>query len=441
MLKSQYYKDNLKLAYPIILSSLGQSIVQFFDTLMVGHLGKESLAAVAFSAAITTVALVFGQGIGMSLTPLVGQSFARKETKRISMLLQNAISLNFFTGLFIIALLMMFVSLMPHLGQPTEVIEIATPYFIVTALSLFPAQIFLAFRHFMEGIGNTKATMVIIISSNVLNIILNYIFIFGKCGMPAMGALGAGVSTLISRLFMPIAYAIFLLCHKHYKKYFKFFSKKNFTFYTHKIIIKLGLPIALQLTLECLSFSMVTIMMGWLSTVALAAYQIVLTFITLTFQIACGIASSTTILVSHAFGRKQRKEVSAYSMSGVHLSFISMGIAALCFIFFGRNIASMFTADTAVIAQSAALFVVAGAFQLMDGTQATLLGALRGINDVAKPMKYSLISYILIALPIAYALGFLLGFGPCGILCGEALGLSVAALFYYTRLRNTIAKI
>jgi MATE family multidrug resistance protein len=115
MLKSQYYKDNLKLAYPIILSSLGQSIVQFFDTLMVGHLGKESLAAVAFSAAITTVALVFGQGIGMSLTPLVGQSFARKETKRISMLLQNAISLNFFTGLFIIAVLMMFVSLMPHL--------------------------------------------------------------------------------------------------------------------------------------------------------------------------------------------------------------------------------------------------------------------------------------------------------------------------------------
>lgn len=441
MLKAKYYKDNIKLAYPIILSSLGISIVQFFDTFMVGHLGKEQLAGVAFASAITTIALVFGQGIGMSLTPLVGQSFARKETIHISRLFQNAITLNVFTGLMIVLVLMAIVPLMPYLGQPDEVIKAARPYFIVTAISLFPAQIFLAFRHFMEGVGNTKITMQIIISTNVLNIILNYIFIYGKLGLPAMGAFGAGLSTLIARTIMPIAYVIYMLSHNHYKKYFKFFSKANFSFYTHKSIAKLGLPIAIQLSLECVSFSMVTIMMGWLSTVALAAYQIVLTFCNLTFQIACGVASSTTILVSHSFGRKDGKDVSAYSNGGLHLSFITMGIAALCFIFFGRQITSWFSTDVTVIAQGALLFIVAGGFQLIDGTQATLLGALRGINDVSKPMKYSLISYILFAIPMAYVLGFLLDFGPCGILSGEALGLLLAAILYYQRLRKSVRKI
>ena len=135
MLKAKYYKDNIKLAYPIILSSLGISIVQFFDTFMVGHLGKEQLAGVAFASAITTIALVFGQGIGMSLTPLVGQSFARKETIHISRLFQNAITLNIFTGLMIVLVLMAIVPLMPYLGQPVEVIQAAKPYFIVPILN------------------------------------------------------------------------------------------------------------------------------------------------------------------------------------------------------------------------------------------------------------------------------------------------------------------
>lgn len=441
MLNRTYYKDNLKLAYPIILSSLGQSVVQFFDTLMVGHLGKEALAGVAFSAAITTIALVFGQGIGMSLTPLVGQSFARKETRRMSMLFQNAITLNLVTGAAIVAVLMLFVPLLPHLGQPKEVIDAAKSYFIITSISLFPAQIFLAFRHFMEGAGNTKITMRIIISANLLNIILNYIFIFGKCGFPAMGAFGAGLSTCVARSLMPVAYLVYMLCHKHYRKYFKFFSKKNFTLHTHKNIMRLGLPIAVQLSLECVSFSTVTIMMGWLSTVALAAYQIVLTFVTLTFQIACGIASATTILVSHAFGVKDRDRIRANSLSGLHLSFVSMGIAALCFITLGGVIASLFTTDTAVIAQARTLFIVAGAFQLVDGAQATLLGALRGMNDVAKPMKYSLICYILFAIPTAALLGFALETGPCGVLSGLAFGLLLATILYYTRLKTTIRRI
>lgn len=440
MLNRSYYKDNLKLAYPIILSSLGQSVVQFFDTLMVGHLGKEALAGVAFSAAITTIALVFGQGIGMALTPLIGQSYARKETSRMSMIFQNAITLNILTGAAIVAVLMLLVPLLPYFGQPKEVTDAAKSYFIITAISLFPAQIFLAFRHFMEGVGNTKTTMQIIISANLLNIILNYIFIFGKCGFPAMGTFGAGLSTYVARSLMPAAYLAYMLWHKHYRKYFKFFAKRNFTLHMHKNILRLALPIAVQLSLECISFSMVTIMMGWLSTVALAAYQIVLTFITLTFQIACGIASATTILVSHAFGVKDSLLLRNRSLSGLHLSFVSMGIAACCFISIGGSMASLFTDDCAVIAQARTLFIVAGAFQLLDGAQATLLGALRGMNDVAKPMKYSLVCYILFAIPAAGLLGFAFELGPCGILSGLAFGLLLATTLYYLRLKTTIRR-
>ncbi len=432
--------DNVRLAYPIVLSGLGLSIVQFFDTLMVGQVNKESLAGVAFASAIIIVLLVCGQGIGMAQTPLVGQSYARGETKRVAIIFQNAILQNIIIGIGIVAVLMCLLPLLPYFGQDVEVIRLAKPYFIATALSLLPAQIFLAFRHFMEGVGNTKVTMVIIISANILNIILNYIFIFGKLGCPEMGAFGAGLATLVARTLMPIAYLIFILTNKKYRRYTYFFKKENLQFHVQKNILKLGAPIAVQQTLECVSFSMITIMMGWFSAVVLAAYQIALTFFTMTFQMACGVASATTILVSHSHGRKDYKAVSDYAKTGVMLSATTMGVFGILFITIPDYITSMFTSDKEVIAQAAPLFLIAGIFQVIDGTQTTLLGALRGLNDVNKPMQYSLLSYTLIALPLAYILGFPLNLGPCGTFAGIAIGLLIAAILYKKRLKTIIKR-
>ena len=227
--------DNVRLAYPIVLSGLGLSIVQFFDTLMVGQVNKESLAAVAFASAIIIVFLVFGQGMGMAQTPLVGQAFARKETKRVAIIFQNAILQNTLVGVFIVLALLILLPFLPYLGQDAEVIKFAKPYFIATALSLLPAQIFLAFRHFMEGVGNTKITMIIIISANILNIILNYIFIFGKLGCPAMGAFGAGLATLVARTLMPIAYVVFILTNKKYRRYTFFFKNQTYNYICKRI--------------------------------------------------------------------------------------------------------------------------------------------------------------------------------------------------------------
>ncbi len=432
--------DNVRLAYPIVLSGLGLSIVQFFDTLMVGQVNKDSLAGVAFASAIIIVFLVCGQGIGMAQTPLVGQSFARGETKRVAIIFQNALLQNIIIGVIIVAILLCLLPLLPYFGQDAKVIEYARPYFIATALSLLPAQIFLGFRHFMEGVGNTKVTMVIIISANILNIILNYIFIFGKLGCPQMGAFGAGLSTLIARTLMPIAYLIFILSNKKYRRYTYFFKRENLKLHMQKNILRLGAPMAVQQTLECVSFSMITIMMGWFSAVVLAAYQIALTFFTMTFQMACGVASATTILVSHSYGRKDYKAVGEYAKTGVMLSAITMGVFGILFITIPDYITSMFTSDKEVIAQAAPLFLIAGIFQVIDGTQTTLLGALRGLNDVNKPMKYSLLSYTLIALPLAYILGFIFDLGPCGTFSGIAIGLLVAAILYKKRLRTIIKR-
>lgn len=430
--------DNVRLAYPIVLSGVGLSIVQFFDTLMVGQVNKESLAGVAFASAIIIIFLVFGQGMGMAQTPLVGQAFARKETKRVASIFQNAILQNIFIGIFIVLMLMIMLPFLHYFGQEEEVIRYAKPYFIATALSLLPAQIFLAFRHFMEGVGNTKITMIIIISANILNIILNYVFIFGKFGCPAMGAFGAGLATLVARTLMPIAYVVFILTNKKYRRYTFFFKKSNLQLYMQKNILRLGFPIAVQQTLECFAFSMITIMMGWFSTVVLASYQIALTFFTMTFQISCGVASATTILVSHSYGRKDYDAIREQAKTGVGLSVATMTVFGTIFILFPDFITSMFTDDIEVIKQAAPLFLIAGIFQVIDGTQVTLLGALRGMNDVNKPMKYSLFGYILIALPLAYLLGFVFKLGPCGTFSGIAIGLLVSAILYKKRLKTII---
>ena len=430
--------DNVRLAYPIVLSGVGLSIVQFFDTLMVGQVNKESLAGVAFASAIIIIFLVFGQGMGMAQTPLVGQAFARKETKRVASIFQNAILQNIFIGIFIVLMLMIMLPFLHYFGQEEEVIRYAKPYFIATALSLLPAQIFLAFRHFMEGVGNTKITMIIIISANILNIILNYVFIFGKFGCPAMGAFGAGLATLVARTLMPIAYVVFILTNKKYRRYTFFFKKSNLQLYMQKNILRLGFPIAVRQTLECFAFSMITIMMGWFSTVVLASYQIALTFFTMTFQISCGVASATTILVSHSYGRKDYDAIREQAKTGVGLSVATMTVFGTIFILFPDFITSMFTDDIEVIKQAAPLFLIAGIFQVIDGTQVTLLGALRGMNDVNKPMKYSLFGYILIALPLAYLLGFVFKLGPCGTFSGIAIGLLVSAILYKKRLKTII---
>lgn len=438
LLNKSYYKTNFALALPIILSSIGQSFTQMVDTIMVGRLGATELAGVAFAGSVSMNVLVFGMGIAMALTPLTGQGYARKEHRKISMLFQNSLALNTIIGLIIIGILFLIFPFLGYFGQTQEVIDICKPYYIIISISFLPSLIFLTFKQFLEGIGNTKNAMIITITANVINIILNYLLIYGKLGFPALGIIGAGIATLIAKTIMPIIFLIFILNHKTFKKYFLFFSWSRFSFNTQKIILRLGMPISGQMFLEFSSLLFITIMMGWVSKYALAGYHVVITIVGTTFLIATGLSNATTVLISHAFGKKDYNEIWKNFKAGYHLTLITMGFFAIILFVFGGEIAKIFSPDEKVVEIAKVLFIVAGFFQLIDGSQVLFLGALRGINDVAKPMKYAFISYILIALPFAYICGFVFDIGFWSIFAGFSVGLSIAAILYFRRFRLKI---
>lgn len=432
-LEKKYYKNNLKLALPIIIANIGQATVAIIDNIMVGRLGAIELAAAALASVIITNVMVLGMGIAMSLTPLTGELYATKDFKKAAGLFQNSIILNAIVGAIISALLYYSTPLLWMIGQPENVIEMCESYFKIVAISLFPFMIFLSFKQFMEGIGNTKISMTITIISNLLNIVLNYILIYGKFGAPQMGINGAAVATLISRIFMPIAFFIYLRSHNSMHRYFNFFSGKNMRLQSQKLLLTVGIPISAQMAMEVFALSSTAIMMGWISAEALAANQILLSIMSLMFMVICGISGAVTILVSHEYGKSNLTTIRRYTKAGVQMSTLFMATAAICFILFGKYIAMAYTSDATVINLAGKLFLVAALFEVSDGYQVTVLGALRGIKDVRLPMFYAFISYMLINIPAAYILGFKFELGETGIWCGFFLGLTTACILFTFR--------
>lgn len=440
MQEKSYFAQNFKLAFPIMLSSLGQQLVQMVDTLMVGRLGTPSLAAISFASAMTYNALVVGMGISMALTPLTGQNHAKGKKNILTNLFENSMSLNFLLSICLVGILFAILPFLHLFGQPKEVVELCKPYYIIVSLSFIPMMCFLTFKQFLEGLGNTKVAMIITISANVLNIFLNWVFIFGKLGCPSMGIFGAGLSTFIARLLSPIAFLLYMRVNAIYKSYIQEFRWHKLSLYMHKCLLKIGVPIAGQMFIEFFALFGITIMMGWVSTASLAAYQIINTVFSTTFLIASGICSATTVLVSHAYGKGDVKEIKKQFFTGWKMVLLIMSCFAITFIFFGKYITMLFSADIEVIKIASTLFIVAGVFQVIDGTQVSGLAGLRGINDVSKPTLYAIIAYLFVALPSAYFCGFVLKLGTWSIFAGFLLGLLVAGFLYHRRFHRTLKR-
>jgi MATE family multidrug resistance protein len=319
------------------------------------------------------------------------------------------------------------------MGQPREVLQITNGYYTLITLSLIPLMVFLSFKQVLEALGNTRISMNITLTSVVINIVLNYLLIFGVAGFPRMGIEGAGMATLISRLYLPVAALVSVTRRKKYKRYFSFFGAKYFSLAKLKELVKTGLPISGQMSLEFFSLSFITIMMGWLGTKELAANQIVQTLINFTFMISNGIAAASTVLTSHRYGMRDKQGIRRYGFAGIHMAVVTMIFAAVIFLLLGEEIASLFSNDPEVIAISTTLFVVVAFFEVFDGIQVTALGALRGIMDVKRAMLYAIISYTFISLPFAYIMGFIFNAGAPGLLSGFAIGLLSASLLFTTR--------
>lgn len=438
--RKRYYKDILRLAGPVILTQAGQILVQLFDNAMVGHLGALPLAAVSFSGTVFNMLFMLAMGMTFGLTPLVGEMYATSNHRVSAQYLQNSILLYGGMGLIIFGLMMGAVPLMGYMGQPAEVVAMAVPYYKYVAWSVLPFTIFAAFKQFLEGIGNTKVAMAIVITSNAFNILFNWLFIYGNWGFPEMGATGAGLATLLSRILTPILIITYFWKRDSFHRYFMLFSWKNFSWTRIRALIGVGWPISMQMFMEISAFALTGIMMGWLGTVELAANQIASIISNLAFLILISISSSVTICVSHAYGRKNLHEIKQYAGAGYRLALMWNGIIAVVFLLLRNYIPLIFNTDPEVVRLASVLLLFVALFQIPDGLQAISIGILRGVQDVKIIMLIAFVSYIVVSLPIGYVCAFVLGMEAAGLWVGLIFGLSVAAVMGIWRYRSRIKK-
>lgn len=436
----QQYSHILKLALPVILSQAGQTLVQLVDNAMVGQLGALPLASVSFGGAVFFMLFILGMGLTFGLTPLVGEMYSTSNHRKSASYLQNSILLYGGVGVVICLAAFSVIPMMHHMGQSPEVVEMAIPYYQYIAWSVIPFMIFAAFKQFLEGIGNTKVAMAIIILSNAINIVFNWLLIYGNWGFPAMGAAGAGLATLISRILTPILIILYFYKSDSFNRYFSFFRWSNFSWTHIKSLLKVGYPISGQMFMEGGAFALTGIMMGWIGTVELAGNQIANTVSNVAFMILLGISSSTTICVSHAYGRRNYLEIKRYAAAAYRLGLMWNCITAAIFIAFRNYIPMIFTSDPEVISLASQLLVFVAIFQVSDGLQANSIGILRGIQDVKPIMLIAFISYIVINLPVGYLLAFTLNMGPAGLWIGLTFGLAIAAILLNARYRKQLRR-
>jgi len=439
-----YYKRNLKVAFPVMMTQIGASLVGLFDSIMVGHYATADLAAVSFSNAIFFTVMVFSMGALMGITPLVGVEIGRELNGEDRHLQVAAIYRNgiVFTILLSLAMLLVLGSVIPFLdcfGQEQVVVQAARPYYILIVLSIVPFLFFFLYKQLLEGLGNTWIAMVITLGMNLLNIALNYILIFGKLGLPALGATGAGIATLISRLMMPLIFWLVLRCKPAFRQY-----TLHITHYTLHLqdglrrLWRIGLPIGLQTTMETVLFTLSFIFIGWLGKESLAAHQIANQIADLTFMLALGIGSATTIRVSHQLGKGDLHAVRMASNASIHLALLINTLGAAMMIGLRKYIPYLFTEDPEVISIASGLILIAGFFQYADGLQTVGAAMLRGITDVKRPMVYAAISYLVISLPLGLLLMFTCHLGAQGMWISFIVGLSCAAILFHVRFRKKL---
>ncbi len=431
-----FYRRNLKLAVPVMLAQLGQATVQLLDTIMVGQLGKTELAAVSFGGAVFFVGFAAALGLSFGSTPLIGVEYASGHHRKVSSIFQNSILFNTIVTLVIGSLMLGFHHFMDSLGQPEEVCPMAKSYYLILLSSLPFVLWFQAFRQFMDGVGNTKYAMIVTVSGNVLNILLNWLLIFGELGCPRLGVDGAAYATLISRVCMCFAFILLVRAKQPYSRYFKFFGWDKFTLRELKDLLRISSPIGLQMFMETFGMNVAVMFVGLCGTVALASHQIAITISCVTWMISCGIASATTIRVSHQLGAKEFHAVRKAGVASMHLSLFFMGLCSILIILFRTPIAQIFTEDAEVIELASILLIMTGIYQMGDGLQTVTIGALRGMKNVITPMVVAFICYIVVTISVSYFCGIYMGWGAPGIWFAYILELYLASYLLIRRFKK-----
>ncbi|MBT8323657.1 MAG: MATE family efflux transporter [Winogradskyella sp.] len=445
MFLSQYLKEfnyNLKLATPVILGMLGHTLVSFVDNIMVGQLGAAELAAVSLGNSFIFIAMSIGIGFSTAITPLVAEADSEKNFKKGKSVFKHGFFLCTVLGLGLFLLLLIAKPLMYIMDQPEEVVVLAIPYLDLVAFSLVPLIVFQAFKQFSDGLSLTKYPMYATIVANILNVVLNYLLIFGKFGFPQMGIVGAALGTLISR-FVMLFFLWYILSKREKSRAYviqiKFFKLKSRVL---KKISNLGMPSAMQMFFEVAIFTAAIWLSGILGKNAQAANQIALNLSSMTFMVAMGLSVAAMVRVGNQKGLRDFKALKRIAESIFLLGFVFAVIFALTFVVFHQFLPTIYVdlndpvnaVDTAeVVSIAATLLLAAAVYQISDSLQVIVLGALRGLQDVRIPTLMTFVAYWVIGFPISFYFGKAENLGSLGIWLGLLAGLSSAAILLYFR--------
>ena len=419
------YSATIKIGVPIVLGQLGIVVVGLVDNIMVGHFSTSDLAAASFVNSVFNIPILFGMGFSYGLTPLVGQFFGRGDKFRVGGLLRNSLLANFMIGLFLSVVMGIMYLNVHRMGQPEELLPLIRPYFLLQLTSLVFVMMFNSFKQFADGITDTKTSMWIMLSANLLNIIGNSLLIYGVWGLPALGLTGAGISTLASRIFMFVAFAVLFFRKQSYRRYLVGYHRTTYNTGDLNVLNRMGMMVGLQMGMETALFSISGVMIGWLGTVPLAAHQVVASISTLGFMVYYGVGSAVSIRVSNFFGRGDIAGVRRATLAGAHLLGLLAISVSVFFLLVREHIGWLYTSSEEVVNLVAVLMVILVFYQFGDSLQIIFANALRGVADVTSMAVISFIGYFVIALPVSYICGFVLDWGIEGIWIGYPVGLTL----------------
>jgi MATE family multidrug resistance protein len=440
----------MQLAYPVILGMLGHTLIGIVDNIMVGKLGSTELAAVSLGNSMIFIALSLGIGFSTAITPIVGEADAEKDTSKIRLAFHNGLFLCVILGFGLFGLIVLGKPLMEMLHQPKEVIALAKPYLDWVGFSLVPLIIYQGYKQFADGLSMTKYSMYAIVMANILHVIINYCLIYGIWIFPKMGIVGAALGTVISRIAMVVFMHVILSKQKQLNQYFHNFSFEEIKKETIKKIVNLGVPSALQMLFEVVLFTAGIWLCGNIGKTSQAANQIALSLASMTFMFAMGLSVVSMIRVSNQKGLLDYKNLVIVARSIFLLAILIEIVFALLFVVFHQIVPPLFLDMTdsmqlldnqEVVIIAAKLLLVAAVFQISDGIQVVVLGALRGLQDVKIPMYITFVAYWIIGFPISYYLGEYTNLKAVGVWIGLLAGLTAAALFLFIRFHYLTKKL
>ena len=443
---STIYRDKIKealtLAMPIVAGQLGQVLMGFFDTVQIGGLGHEYIAASGFANGIYWMTVLLGMGVLFAVSPLVSEAFGEGHGYKSIGVLKSSLIVSAVLTVVFMLIMWGIIGYLPLLKHSATDNLLATQFLRIVNFSTGGMFFFMAGKQFLDGMGRTKVGMIITIGGLLLNIFLNWVLIYGRLGMPKMGIEGAAIATTTARIAMTIAILFFIWQDKRILELRKEFNKHigEHLVYVKPILI-IGVPAGLQFFWEVAAFNAGQIMSGWISTEAEAAHMIAIGLASITFMILTGISASGTIMIGYSLGAKDRDGMRVAGNTVFLLTVVFELIFATLFFTCHNLLPQLYTDNAGVISIASTMLILAAFFQISDGLQAVAAGALRGMQDVKFPAAIAFVSYWIVMIPSCYILAFPMGMGLSGIWVGFIIGLSLAAVLQLIRFRVMLNKV